>query len=125
MISSYNIVLDRSLFSELAYTSHPYLEAMAIRPAVTYTTYATSSKEQTGDIITFTQFEEGNLLSENHDSTEKGDKFDDDSTMPPLLSEEEMDTMYYGDDSEGEPISTDMLEDIRDNSQTHPNVNRR
>ena len=34
---------------------------------VTYTHYATSSKEQTGDIITFAQFEEGDLFSENHE----------------------------------------------------------
>ena len=40
---------------------------MAMRPAVTYTPYATSSKEQTGDIITFTLFEERNLLSESRD----------------------------------------------------------
>ena len=38
---------------------------MAMRLYVTYTHYATYSKEQTGDIITFAQFEEGNLLSEN------------------------------------------------------------
>ena len=36
---------------------------MVMRPDVSYTPYATSSREQTGNIITFTQFEEGNLLS--------------------------------------------------------------
>ena len=30
---------------------------MVMRLAVTYTPYATSSKEQTGDVITFAQFE--------------------------------------------------------------------
>ena len=30
-----------------------------MRLAVTYTPYAASSKEQTGDVITFAQFEEG------------------------------------------------------------------
>ena len=45
--------------------------------------------------------------------------------MPPLLSEEEMDDMDYGDESDHGLISTDMLEDIHDRSQTHPNVNRR
>ena len=35
-----------------------------MRPAVTYTPYATSSKEKTGDVITFAQFEEGGLLTE-------------------------------------------------------------
>ena len=37
---------------------------MAMRPSVTYTPCATYLREQTGDIITFTQFEEGNILSE-------------------------------------------------------------
>ena len=49
---------------------------MAMRPAVTYTPYATSSKEQTGDVITFAQFEEGNLLSETRNDIESGDKSD-------------------------------------------------
>ena len=43
----------------LAYTSQPYAEVMAMHPAVSHTPYATSSKEKTGNIITFTQFEEG------------------------------------------------------------------
>ena len=30
-----------------------------------------------------------------------------------------------GDESDHDIISTDMLEDIRDGSQTHPNINRR
>ena len=42
--------------------SCPYSEALAMRPAVSYIPYATSSHEQTGDIITFAQFEEGGLL---------------------------------------------------------------
>ena len=44
--------------------SRPYSEAMVMRPSVTYTPYATSCKEQTGDVITFAQFEEGNILTE-------------------------------------------------------------
>ena len=46
------------------------------RCRVTYTPYATSSKEQTGDIITFTQFEEGTLLTETRNNTESGDESD-------------------------------------------------
>ena len=42
--------------------SQPYPEAMVMHPEVTYTPYATSLKEQTGDVITFAQFEEGNIL---------------------------------------------------------------
>ena len=63
MISSYDVVFDESLSSTLEYTSQPYSEAMAMRLAVTYTPCATSSGEKTGDIITFTQFEEGNILT--------------------------------------------------------------
>ena len=54
IISSYDVVFDESFSSALAYMSQPYSEAMAMRPAVTYTPYGTSSREQTGDIITFT-----------------------------------------------------------------------
>ena len=44
VISLYNVVFDESFSSALSYTSRPYSEAMAMRPAVTYTTYAASSK---------------------------------------------------------------------------------
>ena len=64
IIYSYDVVFDESFSSALAYTSRPYSEAMAMRPAVTYTPYAKSLKEQTGDVITFTQFEEENILTE-------------------------------------------------------------
>ena len=59
IISSYDAVFDESFSFALAYTSQPSSEAMMMRLAVTYTPCATSSREQTGDIITFTQFEEG------------------------------------------------------------------
>ena len=36
-----------------------------------------------------------------------------------------MDAINYGDESDHDLISTEMLEDIPDGSQTHPNVNRR
>ena len=48
-----------------------------------------SSKEKTGDIITFTQFEEGDLLSKTREYAESneniGEKSNDDSIMSPLL----------------------------------------
>ena len=47
VIFSYEVVFDKSFSSALSYTSRPYAEAMAMHPAVTYTPYATSSKEQT------------------------------------------------------------------------------
>ena len=49
----------------LAYTPHPYSEALDMRPSVSYIPYATSYNEQTGDIITFAQFGEGNLVGKN------------------------------------------------------------
>ena len=59
-----------------------------MRPSVTYTPHFTTSKEQTGNIITFAQFEEGDLLSENCNDMERGDEYDDNSIMPPLLIKE-------------------------------------
>ena len=56
---------------------------------------------------------------------ESGNQSDDDSIMPPLLSEEEMDAMDSCHESDDEPMYTDMLEDISDSSQYHPNDNRR
>ena len=47
-----------------------------MRLAVTYTPYAVSSREQTGDVITFTKFEEGNILTETLNDAESGDKSD-------------------------------------------------
>ena len=96
-----------------------------MRPYVTYTPCDTYSREQTGDIITFAKFEEGDLLSETHNDAENGDKSDDDLVMPPLLSEKEMDAMDSGNESDRDRMSTEMLEDFRDGSQSHPNVNRR
>ena len=61
IIFSYNVVFDESVSSALSYTSRPYSESMVMRLEVTYTPCATSLIEQTGDIITFTQFEEGNI----------------------------------------------------------------
>ena len=49
---------------------------MARRLAVTYTPYATSLKEQTGNVITFAQFEEGNILTKTRNNEECGDGSD-------------------------------------------------
>ena len=43
---------------------------MAMRPIVSYKPFATSSKEQTGNIILFVQFEESNVLSETREDAE-------------------------------------------------------
>ena len=92
-----------------------------MRPAVTYTPYATSSKEQTVYIIKFAQFEEGNIWTKTHKYAESGDESDNESIM---MSKQYMDAMNSGDESDHDLISTEMLEDIRGGSQTHPNVNR-
>ena len=87
IISSYGVMSDESFSSVLAYTSRPYSEAMmmrtvmAMRPAVTYNPYATSSKEKTGDVITFAQYEERNILNESRNDTESGDDSDSKSLM--------------------------------------------
>ena len=122
VISSYNIVFDESFSSALSYTSQPYSEAMAMRPKVTYTPYATSPKEQTGDVIKFVQFEEGNILNETCNDAESFDESDNESIM---MSKQQMDAINFGDESDNDLISTEKLEDIRDRSQTHTNVNRR
>ena len=114
-------MFDESFSSALAYKSQPYSEEMAMRPEVTYTPCATSSREQTGNIITFAQFEEGNILTKTLNDAESGEKSDNESIM---MSEQDMDAMNSGDESDHDIISTEMLEDIRDGSQTHPNNNR-
>ena len=85
---------------------------MAMHSDVSYTAYTTSSRGKNGNITTFTRFKEGNLLSDTHnllsetcDYTECGKEYDDNSTMQPLTSEEEMDMMSSGDEFDDEPIS--------------------
>ena len=93
-----------------------------MHPEVMYTLYGTSSREQTGNIIMFTQFEEGNIWTETRSDAENGDESENWSI---LMSEQDMYAVNSGDESDHDLISTEMLEDIRDGSQTHPNVNRR
>ena len=45
--------------------------------------------------------------------------------MPPLIGEEEMDTMSSVDECDAEPMSMYMLEDICDCSKSHPIIDRR
>ena len=94
---------------------------MAMCLAVTYTPYGTSSREQTSNIITFAQFEEGNILTKTRNNTESSDESDNGSIM---MSKQDMDAINSGDESDHDLISTEMLEDIRDRSQTHRNVNK-
>ena len=55
-------------------------------------------------------------------NTESGDEYDNKSI---IMSKQDMNAINDGDESDHDIISTEMLEDIRDGSQTHPNVNRR
>ena len=63
--------------------------------AVTCTPYGTSHKGQTGDIITFTQFEEGNIITKTRNDVESGDESNKKSIM---MSERDMDAMNSGDE---------------------------
>ena len=112
-------MFDESFSSVL---SKPYSEAMTMRPAVTYTLYAMSSKEQTGDVITLAHFAEGNILTETRNDAESGDESNNESIM---MSEQDIENLDSSDESDHDLISTDMLQDIRDGSKTHPNVNKR
>ena len=74
--------------------------------AVTYTPYATFSKEETGNVITFAQFEEGNILTETRNDAESGDESNNESI---IMSEQDMGAINSGDDSDHDLISTEML----------------
>ena len=89
---------------------------------VTYTLYAMSSKEQTGDVITFPQIEEGNLISKTRNDTESSDKSDSESIM---ISEKDMKNLDETETFDDDIISTETLHDICDRNQTHPKINKR
>ena len=78
-------------------------------------------KEQTGDVITFAQFEEVNILTKTCNDAESGDEYDNKSIM---MSKQDMDAINYGDESDHDLISTEMLQEICDGIQTHRNVNK-
>ena len=70
----------------------------------------------------FAQFKEGNIWTKTRNDSESGDESDNEYIM---MSKKDMDAMNSGDKSDHDIISTEMLEDIHERSQTHPNVNRR
>ena len=122
VIYSYDVVFDGRFYGALVYISQPYSKEMAIYPAVTYIPCATSSREQTGNIIMFTQFEEGNKLTKTSNNAENDD---DDSIMAQLPRDENKDAMDSEDESDHDLMYIYMLEDICGGSQSHPNVNQR
>ena len=93
-----------------------------MRPTVTYTLYNMSSKEQTGDVITFAQFEEGNLLSETRNDTESGDESDSELIT---ISEKDMENIEETERFDDDLISTETLHVICDGNRTHPKINKR
>ena len=95
---------------------------MAMRPTVTHTPYATSSKEQTGGVITFAQFEEGNILTENSNDTESGDEANSKSIM---MSEQDIENLDEKEKLDDNHISTETLHDICDGNQTNLNIDKR
>ena len=42
-----------------------------------------------------------------------------------MMSEQDMENLDFNEKSDHDLISTDMFEEIRDRSQTHPDVNKR
>ena len=60
---SYYVVFDESFSSALSFASQPYSETVVMRLSVTYKSCTTYLREQTGNLITFAQFEEGNILT--------------------------------------------------------------
>ena len=54
------------------------------------------------------------LLSETCNNTGISNEFDDDSTLALLFSESKMDAISSGNESDTEPMYTDMLKDIYD-----------
>ena len=71
-----------------------------MRPSLSYILYTTSDHEQTGNIITFEQFEEGNLV-ENERNAEKYESH--------LFS---INDLYTYDDSDNGSISKSAIEEI-------------
>ena len=77
-----------------------------MRPAVTYTPYATSSREQTGNVITFAQFEEGYIWTETRNDAESGDESDNKYI---IMSKQDMENLDSNEESDHDFISTEML----------------
>ena len=84
-----------------------------MRSVVSYIPYATASHEQTGDILTFANFEENN-------SVENKRNLEEDESIFSLVVE----LSIYNDSDDGY-ISTNALEDIHNGSQINPDIDAR
>ena len=113
IVSSHDIVFDEKNSSAVAYTSHTYSEALLTRPSVLHIPYAPSYHEQTGNIITFAQFEEGDLVENERNIVE------DESILASI------DESSTEDDSDDRFIGTNALKKIWDGSYINPDINSR
>ena len=113
MVSSHDVLLDETFYSVLQYTSYVYSEALMTLTELSYITYTTLSHGQTDDIITFENFEDGNLVENEWNSEE-------DEPISALIND-----FYTYDNSEEGYISTNALEDIRYVTYIHPEINSR
>ena len=93
--------------------SHPYSESLDMQPEVSYIPYVTSSYEQTGVIIAFFTVWRGEF-NRNWRQCRKYESMSD--------SIDELSINY---DSDGGSIFTNSLEDIRDESRIHLEINAR
>ena len=88
IISSCDVVFDESFSSALDYMSQIDPEAMVMDTAVMYTPCPTSSREKTIDIITFTHFKDGNVITKTRNDVESSDESNDESIMTMDSSDE-------------------------------------
>ena len=102
-----------SFYSVLAYMSCTYSEALVAWPVVLYIPYAKSCHKQTNDIITFAQFEEGNLVGNRRNLVEYG-------SVLASIDESSADN-----NSDDKYISTDYCEDIWYGIYVHPYIHER
>jgi hypothetical protein len=115
IVTSSDVVFDETFQTAVGYTSQPYQEAMSMRPGVTFRPQASSSMEQTGDVITFAQFEEGNKADLTKSERANSDAFDEYADMPALLdpsSDSESDL-----DDEMPELDIDLSDDEDDDAE--------
>ena len=113
IFSSRDVVFEKPKSSALAYTPRPYSGSLAVRPSLSYITYDTSYHEETGNIKTFAQFEEENLVENELNTEEERSILDS------------IDESYPDDESDDGIIGMNALKEIWDGSQIHPDLNTR
>ena len=84
-----------------------------MQPGVSSISYATPPREQTGEIITFAQFEEGGLVENEHNAEEN------ESIYASIYES----SIY--DDSDSRSIRTNNNKEVWDGSQIYSEINAR